>query len=107
MLDRKEQAGERLLYFQEKGERVFQKYDLWKAMDFEKQIRIITKSDSDLGMEILKYLFGLMHQENQDVNIMNIQFKILSKSSIFEQKFNRVTKFQHYVWTQILSPEDK
>lgn len=41
-------------------------------MDFEKQIRIITKSDSDLGMEILKYLFGLMHQENQDVNIMNI-----------------------------------
>ena len=107
MLDKKTHQKQRLSYFEKgRGCSDLEIYDLWKAMDFENQIEIVTSQDEDLGIDILKYIFSLYNkdsEEKQKDSMSNIQFKLFSSSVINRDKFNTVTAFQLRVWNEMLT----
>ena len=41
----KDRVNKRLAYIEQKGETVIHLYDLWKALDFEKMIKILAEND--------------------------------------------------------------
>lgn len=79
-------------------------------MDFENQIEIVASQDEDLGIAILKYIYGLYNKETaavQKEQLNNIQFKLFSSSTINKERFNQVTEMQLKVWNEILTVEDQ
>lgn len=110
MFDKNTQKAQRLNYFSDPSSTLIDKYDLWKAMDFENQIEIVTSQDEDLGIAILKYIYGLYNKETvavQKEQLNNIQFKLFSSSTINKERFNQVTEMQLKVWNEILTVEDQ
>ena len=40
----------------------YEKYLIWKALDFEKLIRLISKFNKDKGIQLVKYVNGLIDE---------------------------------------------
>ena len=80
--------------FMEEAKTTVQKYDLWKAMDFEKYLCILKNFEFDYAFRIFKFIQGMTGKEELEMNPIEIvQFKQINSSPIFERKFNRTTKF--------------
>lgn len=92
-MDKQKMKQQRIDYFNKKAVGEFQKYDLWKAMDFERYIKVVTSHDNDLGIEILKYLYlRMINQSPHPDSLKEIRFKLLANSQINQHKFTRVSK---------------
>eukprot|EP00347_Sterkiella_histriomuscorum_P005839 403355073 len=106
----KTQIQDRLRFVRHRCKNIYQKYDIWKALDFEKMIKIIGQNPSDPGLTLFRMVNGLSNENewNQETETtQSIQFKFLVCSQLFSMKFNKVTKFQHHLWTQLFTKEDK
>lgn len=96
MIDKTLQPLKRQQHFTTKAKSISHKYDLWKALDFERHVKLL--KDEDLGTDILKAYSTQMQIDT--ALLKNIQFKILKKSELFtNSKFNEVSKMQHNLWT--------
>jgi hypothetical protein len=76
MLDIKTMKKDRLRYFNKRAGRVTLKYDLWKALDFERDLEVASTKSDDAGIQILKYVHD--HGKEATNPIKDIQFKELS-----------------------------
>jgi len=84
MLDIKTMKKDRLRYFNKRAGRVTIKYDLWKALDFERDAS--THSD-DAGIQILKYVHDLIEKGKEGPNhIKDILFKEISSSALMKDE---------------------
>jgi hypothetical protein len=76
MLDIKTMKKDRLRYFNKRAGRVALKFDLWKALDFERDLEVASCHSDDSGIQILKYVHD--HGKEATNPIKDIQFKELS-----------------------------
>ena len=78
MLDIKTMKKDRLRYFNKRAGRVTLKYDLWKALDFERDLEVASCHSDDVGIQILKYVHDIIQTGKEATNpIKDIQFKEL------------------------------
>jgi hypothetical protein len=76
MLDIKTMKKDRLRYFNKRAGRVALKFDLWKALDFERDLEVASTQSDDAGIQILKYVHD--HGKEATNPIKDVQFKELS-----------------------------
>ena len=63
------------------------KYDLWKALDFERDLEFASSHSDDAGIQILNYVHDLIQNgKNAPNNIKDVQFKELSKSAVMNDE---------------------
>lgn len=68
-------------------------------MDFERQVKVLSKA-SDIGVDLVKYLCS-------DGDMIPMRLKELLGSTLCAERYNQASKLQHFVWTQVLTIEDK
>jgi hypothetical protein len=87
MLDKKTMKKDRLRYFNKRAARMTLKYDLWKALDFERDLEVASSHSDDAGIQILNYVHDLIQNgKNAPNNIKDVQFKELSKSAVMNDE---------------------
>jgi hypothetical protein len=62
MIDKSETSN-RLTYIKKYCTRTFHKYDIWRALDFEKMIKIINSHDEDSAIKLVKFINGLIDKD--------------------------------------------
>ncbi len=71
-----------------------QKFDVWKALDFVKDLCLLSDYKTEYGFGLLKFIQGMQNEAELKQNLIeNVQFKSLISSPMFKRKFNRVSKF--------------
>jgi hypothetical protein len=91
-----EERSKRIKMFRDSNYKILQKYDLWKALDFEKMIKIVQRHDEDNFTKYIKLLYGYVDPSEMNETIKNlyIEFKGFINSVFSLPKFNKVSKVQ-------------
>ena len=92
MLDKKSMKKDRLRYFNKRAAgRVSLKYDLWKALDFERDLELASSHSDDAGIQILKYVHDII--QNGEDALGDVQFREVSSSAVMkDERMQRVSK---------------
>ena len=77
--------SKRLKFFIQKTTRIYQKYEVWRAMDFENLAHQLSLDDDDDIVRFVKFLAGIVkiNELNEEECLQNIQFKSMLNSKFF------------------------